>query len=312
MPAITVAAMNTAVAGPWNAKELERSALQQALRDRAREMVPRLRERAKHTAELHHLPEETVQEMIEAGFFRILQPARHGGFELEPKDFFDVQITLAEGCMSTAWVLGVVAIHNWQLGLFDERAQRDVWGTNDDTLISSSYMPVGKVKRVEGGYRLSGKWSFSSGSEHCDWAFLGAMVPPATPGEAPDYRTFLVPRGEYRIEANWDVSGLEGTGSNDIVVEDAFVPGDLVVAVVASLGDAASFFLTTAAPSCGVVAARSAAVITGCGACAPISARNSAARTRTRRSGSSAANRFAVATSGSAARPWLLHAISAQ
>jgi 3-hydroxy-9,10-secoandrosta-1,3,5(10)-triene-9,17-dione monooxygenase len=121
-------------------------------------------------------------------------------------------------------VLGVVAIHNWQLGLFDERAQRDVWGTNDDTLISSSYMPVGKVKRVEGGYRLSGKWSFSSGSEHCDWAFLGAMVPPATPGEAPDYRTFLVPRGEYRIEANWDVSGLEGTGSNDIVVEDAFVP----------------------------------------------------------------------------------------
>jgi len=216
--------MNTAVAGPWNAKELERSALQQALRDRAREMVPRLRERAKHTAELHHLPEETVQEMIEAGFFRILQPARHGGFELEPKDFFDVQITLAEGCMSTAWVLGVVAIHNWQLGLFDERAQRDVWGTNDDTLISSSYMPVGKVKRAEGGYRLSGKWSFSSGSEHCDWAFLGAMVPPATPGEAPDYRTFLVPRGEYRIEANWDVSGLEGTGSNDIVVEDAFVP----------------------------------------------------------------------------------------
>ena len=85
-------------------------------------------------------------------------------------------------------------------------------------------MPVGKVKRVEGGFRLSGHWSFSSGSEHCDWAFLGAMVPPEKAGEAPDYRTFLVPRGEYRIESNWDVSGLEGTGSNDIIVEDAFVP----------------------------------------------------------------------------------------
>ena len=216
--------MNTAVTSPWNAKELERSALQLALRERARAMVPRLRERATRTAELHHLPEETVQEMIEAGFFKILQPVRHGGYELDPEDFFDVQITLAEGCMSTAWVLGVVAIHNWQLALFDERAQRDVWGTNDDTLISSSYMPVGKVARVEGGYRLSGKWSFSSGSEHCDWVFLGAMVPPAKAGEAPDYRTFLVPRGEYRIEFNWDVSGLEGTGSNDIVVENALVP----------------------------------------------------------------------------------------
>ena len=216
--------MNTAVASPWKTQELERSALQHALRERARAMVPRLRERANRTSELHHLPEETVQEMIEAGFFKILQPARHGGYELDPKDFFDVQMTLAEGCMSTAWVLGVVAIHNWQLGLFDERAQRDVWGTNDDTLISSSYMPVGKVRRVEGGFRLSGKWSFSSGSEHCDWVFLGAMVPPDKAGDAPDYRTFLVPRGEYRIEFNWDVSGLEGTGSNDIVVEDAFVP----------------------------------------------------------------------------------------
>lgn len=216
--------MNTAATRPWNARELERSALQQALRERARAMVPRLRERANHTAELHHLPEETVQDMIGAGFFRILQPARFGGYELDPQDFFDVQITLAEGCMSTAWVLGVVAIHNWQLALFDERAQRDVWGTNDETLISSSYMPVGKVKRVEGGYRLRGHWGFSSGSEHCDWAFLGAMVPPERDGEAPDYRTFLVPRGEYRIEFNWNVSGLEGTGSNDIIVEDAFVP----------------------------------------------------------------------------------------
>ena len=216
--------MNTAVTPLFSPDELDRGLLQQALRERARAMVPRLRERAPHTAELHHLPEETVEEMIEAGFLRILQPARHGGYELDPKDFFHVQITLAEGCMSTAWVLGVVAIHNWQLALFDERAQRDVWGTNEDTLISSSYMPVGKVKRAEGGYRLSGKWSFSSGSEHCNWAFLGAMVPPEKEGDMPDYRTFLVPRGEYRIEVNWDVSGLEGTGSDVVVVEDAFVP----------------------------------------------------------------------------------------
>ena len=203
---------------------LDKVNIKKKIRDRAREMVPGLRARTKQTAELGHLPDATIAEMQEAGFFRIMQPARYGGFELDPHDFFDVQMILAEGCMSTAWVLGVVAIHNWQLGLFDDQAQQDVWADDDSTLISSSYMPVGKVTRVDGGYRLSGHWGFSSGSKHCDWAFLGAMIPPANEGEAPDYCTFLVPRSDYTIVENWNVSGLEGTGSHDITVDDAFVP----------------------------------------------------------------------------------------
>ena len=190
----------------------------------ATKLVPTLRAREKETAELGQLPEATVAAMQEAGFFRIMQPARYGGFEMDPEVFFKVQMILAEGCMSTAWVLGVVAIHNWQLALFDDRAQQDVWGEDDSTLISSSYMPVGKVEHVDGGYKLSGHWGFSSGSKHCKWAFLGAMVPPKNPGEAPDYRTFLVPRSDYDIVENWNVSGLEGTGSHDITVKDAFVP----------------------------------------------------------------------------------------
>ena len=197
---------------------------QQQLRDSARALVPLLRERAPQCAALGRLPDATLDDFQRAGFFRIMQPARFGGFEFEPQFFFDVQTTLAEGCMSSAWVLGVVAIHNWQLGMFNLRAQNDVWGEDSSTLISSSYMPVGKVTRVEGGFRLSGHWGFSSGSKHCRWAFLGAMVPPAEPGGAPDYRTFLVPASDYRIVDNWNVCGLEGTGSNDIVVEDAFVP----------------------------------------------------------------------------------------
>ena len=204
-----------------NAPQLTRT---EQLYKAARAMLPALRERTAQTAALGQLPPETVADMQAAGFFQIMQPARYGGFELDPHVFFNVQMILAEACMSTAWVLGVLAIHNWQLGLFDDRAQQDVWGEDDSTLISSSYMPVGKVVPVEGGYRLSGRWGFSSGSKHCSWAFLGAMVPPTAPGEAPDYRTFLVPLGDYRIVDNWNVSGLEGTGSHDIVVEDAFVP----------------------------------------------------------------------------------------
>jgi len=194
------------------------------LYQRARELVPVLRERSDECVRLGQLPESTVQDFQDAGFFRIMQPAKFGGYELKPHVFFDVQITLAEGCMSSAWVLGVVAIHNWQLGMFDERAQRDVWEKESSTLISSSYMPNGKVTHVDGGYRLSGHWGFSSGSKHCQWAFLGAMVPPKKAGDAPDYRTFLVPLGDYRIIDNWNVSGLEGTGSHDIIVNDVFVP----------------------------------------------------------------------------------------
>ncbi len=194
------------------------------LRQRARAMVPTLRERAAECEALGQLPEATVADFQDAGFFRICQPARWGGFELPPQVFFDVQMTLAEGCMSSAWVLGVVAIHNWQLGLFDDRAAQDVWGEDDSVLISSSYMPVGKVTRVEGGFKLSGRWGFSSGSKHCDWVFLGAVVPPINEGDAPDMRTFLVPAADYEIVDNWEVMGLQGTGSHDIVVEDAFVP----------------------------------------------------------------------------------------
>ncbi len=186
-------------------------------------LAPRLAARAPQTSADRRLPAQTIADLQEAGLLRILQPARFGGLEMAPGDLFAVQIEVAAACPSTAWVLGVVAVHSWQLALFPEQAQQEVWGEDGGTLISSSYMPVGQVTAVAGGYRLRGRWGFSSGSDHCDWAFLGAFVP-TEPGQPPDMRTFLVPRCDYRLEDTWHVSGLRGTGSNDVVVEDAFVP----------------------------------------------------------------------------------------
>lgn len=191
---------------------------------RASELAPVLAERAPAADAARSLPAETIRDLQEAGLFRVLQPAAWGGFEHDPQVFFDAQIELAKGCPSTAWVFGVVAVHSWQLALFDAQAQEDVWGEDSSVLISSSYMPVGKVERVEGGYQLSGRWGYSSGSDHCDWVFLGAFVPPVGGKGPPDMRTFLVPRVDYRIEDTWHTSGLKGTGSNDIVVEGCFVP----------------------------------------------------------------------------------------
>jgi 3-hydroxy-9,10-secoandrosta-1,3,5(10)-triene-9,17-dione monooxygenase len=191
---------------------------------RAAALGSALRERAPKADELRRIPDETIADFKEAGFFRMLQPSRWGGLEVDPGTFFDVQTTVATACPSSAWVLGVVAVHAWQLALFPLQAQEEVWGTDRGTLISSSYAPTGKIARADGGYRVSGRWSFSSGCDHCQWVFLGGFVPSEAEGKPPEMRTFLLPRSDYRIDDNWHVAGLKGTGSKDIVVENAFVP----------------------------------------------------------------------------------------
>jgi 3-hydroxy-9,10-secoandrosta-1,3,5(10)-triene-9,17-dione monooxygenase len=195
--------------------------------ERARALGPSLRERVAEGESLRRIPDRTIADFKEAGFFRMLQPARYGGLEVDPKTYFDVQMAIASACPSSAWVMGVVGVHNWQLALFAPEAQEEVWSRDRSVLISSSYAPTGKVTRAPGGYRISGRWSFSSGCDHCQWAFLGGFVPPAEGADAkapPDMRTFLLPRSDYQIDDTWHVAGLKATGSKDIVVENAFVP----------------------------------------------------------------------------------------
>jgi 3-hydroxy-9,10-secoandrosta-1,3,5(10)-triene-9,17-dione monooxygenase len=196
----------------------------QTLLERARALVPALQARAEKAAAAACIPAETIRDMQEAGLFRVFQPKRFGGFEMDPQIFFDIQIALAEGCMSTGWTYGVLGVHPFQLALFDIKAQQDVWGADSSTLVSSSYQPVGKVTRVDDGFRLSGRWGFSSGCDHCGWVLLGSLIPPLEAGGAPEMRTFLVPRKDYQIVHDWNVFGLQATGSHGIVVENAFVP----------------------------------------------------------------------------------------
>ncbi len=182
------------------------------------ELQDGFRNRADQARQERKVPEQSVRELQDAGFFLALQPEAFGGFELDPQDFFRMQSAIAEGCMSTAWACGIVAVHAFQLALMDRRAQDDVWGEDIHTRVSSSYAPLGKVEVVEGGFRLSGRWGWSSGCEHCSWVLLGAIIPEE------GYRTFLLPRSDYEIVDTWQSMGLQGTGSNDILVEDQFVP----------------------------------------------------------------------------------------
>lgn len=191
---------------------------------RAKALAPRLAERAFAADRDGRVSDETIAEMAEAGLFRVLQPKRWGGYELDPRVFYTVQMALAEGCMSTAWIYGVVGVHPWQLALFPEQAQQDVWRQDSAIRIASTYMPTGKAERVEGGYRFSGNWGFSTGVEHCDWIFLGALLPKKDGSGGLEHTTFLLPKSDFKVVENWDVIGLRGTGSHDIVVEGVFVP----------------------------------------------------------------------------------------
>lgn len=166
------------------------------------------------------ISQAVVDALREDGFFRHFTPKQYGGRGGRPQDFFLDQIAIAERDMSTAWAMGIIAVHNYQIAMMETATQDEVFADGPDAMISSSYNPVGaKAEKVDGGVMLSGRWGWSSGCLHCNWVLLGGVVP----GEG--YRTFLVPDSDYRIDDTWHTMGLQGTGSNDIVIDTpVFVP----------------------------------------------------------------------------------------
>ncbi|MDP3548817.1 MAG: flavin-dependent monooxygenase [Novosphingobium sp.] len=167
---------------------------------------------------------ETIAAMKKAKLLRAFQPKRWGGLELDPREAYAIQNVFAQGCASTAWVYGVLCVQSFMLGRMDTLAQSDVWANDPDALVCSSFMPTGRVTPVEGGYRISGRYGFSSGSSHAQWAIVGGMVPPDDARPAPQMRLFLVPMSDLEIDRVWDTFGLRATGSNDLVINNAFVP----------------------------------------------------------------------------------------
>ncbi|MCS3548941.1 acyl-CoA dehydrogenase family protein [Bradyrhizobium japonicum] len=199
---------------------------------RTRALVPRLRERAARTEELRHLPTETEKDLHDAGLFRMLQPKRIGGAELDYVALVDCAELLGMADASVAWNLANLASHHWMLGMFAQKAQDLVWDRDPDALIASSFIfPAGRATRVEGGYRLHGSWPFSSGVASCEWNMLASVVYSDDEADGIEYRIFLLPKGDYKVLDTWNVAGLRGTGSCDVEVRDAFVPDFMTVAV---------------------------------------------------------------------------------
>jgi alkylation response protein AidB-like acyl-CoA dehydrogenase len=186
------------------------------------DLLPLIAKRAQATEDLRRLPDETVSELDEVGFFKLLQPEQWGGLQCDPTVFYEAVRRIATACGSTGWVSSIVGVHNWHLALFDQRAQEEVWGEDPTVRISSSYAPMGAGQVVEGGYLVNGSWNWSSGCDHATWTFVGGPV--IKDGRPVDFGSFLIPRTEYKIDDVWHVVGLRGTGSNTLVVKDVFVP----------------------------------------------------------------------------------------
>jgi 3-hydroxy-9,10-secoandrosta-1,3,5(10)-triene-9,17-dione monooxygenase len=200
-----------------------------------RVLVPKLRERAALAERSRRIPDETLRELHGSGLMRVLQPRRVGGSELPWVSLVDIGSELAAACGSTAWNWANYAVHHWMLAFWPVACQDELWAADPDVLIASSVVfPAGRATRVPGGYRLSGRWPFSSGVDPSQWNMLGGIV---QGGEGPgEYRIFLLPREDYRIIDNWHVMGLRGTGSNDVEAKDVFVPEARTLAVDATRG----------------------------------------------------------------------------
>jgi len=185
---------------------------------RAAALVPTLKERAAETEKRRQALPETIEDLKAAQLIIASQPPRYGGLGLDFDVVFDIAAELGRGCGSTAWCYGIWASHNWLMALFPERAQDEYWATDLNTLSSTSFNPFrGKAVPAPGGFRLTGHWDFSSGCDPAQWVLLIANSP-----ETPVM--LLLPRSDYTIEDTWFVSGLRGTGSKDILVDDVFVP----------------------------------------------------------------------------------------
>ena len=198
---------------------------------RAAAMVPQLRARADEIEKARKVPSDVIEMFKEAGFFRILQPKSHGGWEMNPIVFMRVLNELGRGCCASAWNLMILGVHNWEFGIMNPRAADEVWGEDNQTIIASSYAPTGELTKVEGGWRLKGKWPTSSGTDHGKWAFIGALERNEQ-GIPIDRHALLVKREDYEVIDDWFTFGLAGTGSKSLMIKDAFVPDHLAHSMV--------------------------------------------------------------------------------
>ena len=197
---------------------------------RVKELHPVLAKNAAEGERDRRVVEESIQALTDAGAFRITVPKRFGGYQTSMRTILDVSAAVAEADGGTSWVVTLVNVCNWMTSLFPERAQRDVFGADPDAKVSGVLTPSSETRKTDGGWRVSGKWYYNSGSWHATWAVLGIPITDAA-GAVVDQGLALIPATEMNLEDTWFVAGMKSSGSNCLVAEDVFVPEHRVLRV---------------------------------------------------------------------------------
>jgi alkylation response protein AidB-like acyl-CoA dehydrogenase len=208
---------------------------QEELVERAAALTPTLQRNAQETEDTRRIPQENLDALRDAGLLKITMPRRFGGYEVMATTKMAVSEAIGRsGCGSTAWVTALINICNWMGSLLPEQGQIDIWGENPDATIAGVLNPSEDVKRVEGGFLISGRWPWASGSLHSDWVLVGIMVPDET-GEFVDQALAFLPTSEITVEDTWFVAGMKGTGSNTILAHEVYVPEHRTYSVPAAI-----------------------------------------------------------------------------
>ncbi len=191
------------------------------------DFVDRIAQRADETEQLRRLPDETIAEARSSGLFELLLPARYGGTQAPFPAVLEPVRQLAHGCTSSAWTLGFYALHNWMIALFDEQAQDEIF-SDGAVLAPAPLAPSGRGESADGGYRITGRWSWATGVMHADWVIVGVLL---GTGSSIIPALAALPIGDVTVADVWHTAGMRGTGSNDVIVEDVFVPAHRIVGV---------------------------------------------------------------------------------
>jgi len=197
---------------------------------RVTQLHPLLRANAAQGEEDRRVAEDSMRALREAGILRIAQPKRYGGYQTSMRTMLDVSAAVGEADGGTGWVVTLLNVCSWMVGTYPRQAQDDVWKDNPDALISGVLAPTAEARKVDGGYQVTGRWYWNSGSWHADWAVLGIPLTDES-GEVVDQGLALIPRADLDLEETWFVAGMKSTGSNCLIATDVFVPGHRIVSV---------------------------------------------------------------------------------
>ena len=204
--------------------------MDQDILERARLLAPTFKERAFEAENERHVPPQTVKDLLQSGILKTIVPQKYGGHQMGWGTLMESLMALAEGDGSQAWVAAVYSIHALDVSMFPEKTQKEVWSSDTDPIVISAVAPSGKGTKATGGINVSGKWSFASGVRFAEWGIIGVMLENSQ--NIPTHHLCLVKKEQWKIVDNWEVMGLKGTGSADIVVDNIFVPEHRIISRV--------------------------------------------------------------------------------